>query len=90
MTNAVEKEYSKSIRTQIKTRPRQEPTFSTALAESCLSHQRFSSRLNDHFWAKLPPAYTTNDRINYLGLSSTQIDRNHPAKYASLLMEPHS
>jgi hypothetical protein len=27
-------EYKKSIRTQIKTRPRQEPTFSTALGES--------------------------------------------------------
>jgi len=60
------------------------------LAVSGLSHQRFLSRLNDRFWAKLPPAYSQNDRIDYLGLSSTQIDRNHPAKYASLLMKPHS
>ena len=52
------------------------------VAVSCLSHQRFSSRLNDRFWAKLLPAYAKIDRIDYLELSSTQKDRNHPAKYA--------
>jgi hypothetical protein len=39
------KEYKKSIRTQIKTRPRQKPTFSTPLAESGLLFQRFAENL---------------------------------------------
>ncbi len=39
------KEYKKSIRTQIKTRPRQEPTFSTALARSGRSSRTNSPSL---------------------------------------------
>ncbi len=43
------KEYEKSIRTQIKTRRRQEPTFSTPLADSGPSFRVISSSLNDRF-----------------------------------------
>ena len=59
------------------------------LAVSCLSHQRFLSRLNDRFRAKLPPTDTKNDRIDYLGLSNSQINRNRRSKGAASLLEPH-
>ena len=43
---------------------------------------------NDRSWAILLSAHIKNHHFDHLRLPSTQIDHNHAAKYASLLMEP--